>query len=99
MRRFLVAATGALALMAGTATAFKMCDSGPRVTCVVDGDTFWLHSEKIRAVGYDTSEAAYAKFQRPAWDEKRGLPTERMKEQCRAKNAMGGPCQSKSLDR
>ena len=56
MRKSLVAAAVALALVAGTATAIEMCDSGPRVTCIVDGDTFWLNGEKIRAVGYDTPE-------------------------------------------
>ncbi|WP_227434917.1 thermonuclease family protein [Nioella sediminis] len=33
-----------------------MCGSGPRVNCIVDGDTFWLNGEKFRAVGYDTPE-------------------------------------------
>jgi endonuclease YncB( thermonuclease family) len=38
------------------ANAIDMCGSGQRVTCVVDGDTFWLDGEKYRAFGYDTPE-------------------------------------------
>ena len=34
----------------------EMCGSGPRVTCVVDGDTFWLDGVKYRASGFDTPE-------------------------------------------
>lgn len=36
--------------------AIDKCGSGPRVTCVVDGDTFWLNGEKIRSMGFDTPE-------------------------------------------
>jgi micrococcal nuclease len=32
------------------------CGSATRVTCVVDGDTFWLRGEKIRILGYDSPE-------------------------------------------
>lgn len=35
---------------------FSLCDGGPRVTCVVDGDTFWLNGEKIRIADIDTPE-------------------------------------------
>ena len=28
------------------AATFALCDAGPRTTCVVDGDTFWLEGEK-----------------------------------------------------
>lgn len=38
------------------AHAMEMCGLGERVDCIVDGDTFWLAGEKIRAVGYDTPE-------------------------------------------
>jgi micrococcal nuclease len=30
------------------AAAFALCGAGPRTTCVVDGDTFWLNGEKVR---------------------------------------------------
>ena len=39
-----------------SADAIQKCGSGPRVTCVVDGDTIWLEGEKIRLLGYDTPE-------------------------------------------
>ncbi len=35
---------------------FSMCGSAKRVTCVVDGDTFWLAGEKIRIADIDTPE-------------------------------------------
>lgn len=35
---------------------FARCGSGPRVTCVVDGDTIWLEGEKIRLADFDTPE-------------------------------------------
>lgn len=41
---------------AAPALAIEKCGSGKRVTCIVDGDTFWLKGEKIRAMGYDTPE-------------------------------------------
>ncbi len=33
-----------------------VCADGPRTTCVVDGDTFWLNGEKIRIADIDTPE-------------------------------------------
>ncbi|MFC0590120.1 thermonuclease family protein [Novosphingobium aquiterrae] len=38
------------------AAAFALCPSGPRDTCVVDGDTFWLHGEKIRIADINAPE-------------------------------------------
>ena len=35
---------------------FSLCAPGPRHTCVVDGDTFWLKGEKIRIADIDTPE-------------------------------------------
>ena len=32
------------------AATFALCAEGPRTTCVVDGDTFWLNGEKVRIV-------------------------------------------------
>ncbi|MGI3187422.1 thermonuclease family protein [Nioella aestuarii] len=56
MRDVLGAAIFILALACGPANAIGMCGSGPRINCIVDGDTFWLNGEKFRAVGYDTPE-------------------------------------------
>ncbi len=39
-----------------TAAAFALCPSGPRTTCVVDGDTFWLAGEKIRIADINAPE-------------------------------------------
>ena len=37
-------------------TTFSECSSGPRYTCVVDGDTLWLEGEKIRIADINTPE-------------------------------------------
>lgn len=36
--------------------SFPFCQGAKRVTCVVDGDTFWLDGEKIRIADIDTPE-------------------------------------------
>jgi endonuclease YncB( thermonuclease family) len=46
----------ALALLALSAAAFSLCPQGPRTTCVVDGDTFWLAGEKIRIADINAPE-------------------------------------------
>ena len=38
------------------AAAFALCAPGPRYTCVVDGDTFWLMGEKIRIADINAPE-------------------------------------------
>jgi micrococcal nuclease len=38
------------------AAAFALCASGPRTTCVVDGDTFWLDGEKVRIADINAPE-------------------------------------------
>ena len=38
------------------AAAFALCPPGPRTTCVVDGDTFWLSGEKIRIADINAPE-------------------------------------------
>lgn len=48
------------------AAGFPICKGGHRVTCVVDGDTFWLAGEKIRIEGYDSPEMGEPKCARPA---------------------------------
>ncbi len=35
---------------------FHICDSGPRITCVVDGDTIWFQGRKIRIADINTPE-------------------------------------------
>jgi micrococcal nuclease len=35
---------------------FPICGSGPRITCVVDGDTVWVNRAKYRLEGIDTPE-------------------------------------------
>lgn len=47
---------------------FALCGSGPRVTCVVDGDTFWYRGEKIRLTDINTPEVS-----QPACAEERAL--------------------------
>ena len=38
------------------AAAFALCPPGPRSTCVVDGDTFWLAGEKVRIADINAPE-------------------------------------------
>lgn len=38
------------------AASFTLCATGPRTTCVVDGDTFWLHGEKVRIADINAPE-------------------------------------------
>ena len=46
----------ALSLLA-LAAAFALCPQGPRTTCVVDGDTFWLDGEKVRIADINAPES------------------------------------------
>lgn len=39
-----------------SAALFALCQSGPRDTCVVDGDTFWLQGEKVRLADINAPE-------------------------------------------
>ncbi|WP_088309418.1 thermonuclease family protein [Novosphingobium sp. B 225] len=39
-----------------SAALFALCQPGPRQTCVVDGDTFWLHGEKVRLADINAPE-------------------------------------------
>lgn len=45
-----------MALLTLTAAAFALCAQGPRTTCVVDGDTFWLNGEKVRIADINAPE-------------------------------------------
>ncbi|MFM5895082.1 MAG: thermonuclease family protein [Novosphingobium sp.] len=38
------------------AASFALCAEGPRTTCVVDGDTFWLYGEKVRIADINAPE-------------------------------------------
>ena len=38
------------------AASFALCAGTPRTTCVVDGDTFWLHGEKVRIADINAPE-------------------------------------------
>lgn len=38
--------------------AMALCGAGPRITCVVDGDTVWIAREKIRLEGIDAPEVS-----------------------------------------
>lgn len=39
-----------------TAHGYPICDSSPRITCVVDGDTVWFEGVKYRFADIDTPE-------------------------------------------
>lgn len=59
----------ALALIT-LAAAFALCPEGPRTTCVVDGDTFWLDGEKVRIADINAPETHGARcaFERALGD-------------------------------
>lgn len=42
--------------MVGMVRPMPLCGGGRRISCVVDGDTFWVAGEKIRLVGIDAPE-------------------------------------------
>ncbi|MBO0132005.1 thermonuclease family protein [Agrobacterium burrii] len=54
----------------GAREAFSICGSGQRITCVVDGDTFWFRGEKIRIADIDTPELSPPRCER---ERERGL--------------------------
>lgn len=64
--RIIVAAIVLGLLTPAVAAEFRTCKGGHRVTCVVDGDTFWLRGEKVRLEGYDSPEMGPPKCSRPA---------------------------------
>jgi endonuclease YncB( thermonuclease family) len=43
-------------IVASPALAIEVCGSGPRITCVVDGDTVWIEGIKYRFEEIDTPE-------------------------------------------
>ncbi len=48
------------------AASFALCATSPRTTCVVDGDTFWLHGEKVRIADINAPETHGASCQAEA---------------------------------
>lgn len=48
----------AYATDAKVSVAFQYCATGTRQACVVDGDTIWLHGQKIRIADIDTPEVS-----------------------------------------
>lgn len=46
----------AFPLVTLSAALFALCAPGPRTTCVVDGDTFWLDGEKVRMADINAPE-------------------------------------------
>lgn len=44
--------------------AFSICGSTRRITCVVDGDTFWFRGEKIRIADIDAPELSPPRCER-----------------------------------
>lgn len=55
---------------------FDVCGHGVRVTCVVDGDTFWLRGQKIRIADIDTPEISAPRC--PAELDRGRLATQRL---------------------
>lgn len=49
---------GGTANPAGRSVHFPICGDGPRITCVVDGDTIWLDGTKIRIADINTPEVS-----------------------------------------
>ncbi|AEI04547.1 putative nuclease (plasmid) [Afipia carboxidovorans OM5] len=48
------------------AANFVICGEGPRIDCVVDGDTFWYRGDKIRIADIDAPELSPPRCQREA---------------------------------
>jgi len=44
------------ALAIAVTASFALCAASPRITCVVDGDTFWLAGEKVRIADINAPE-------------------------------------------
>jgi micrococcal nuclease len=67
---FDIIASVAAAQPSSVSGAFSICGSGQRISCVVDGDTFWFRGEKIRIADIDTPELSPPRCER---ERKRGL--------------------------
>lgn len=77
---------------------FPVCKGPVRVTCVVDGDTFWLRGTKIRIADIDTPEVS-----QPRCPQERALgrrATERMRQLLNAgRFGLAVPPDGRSRDR
>ena len=62
MRRlaWIVAAIAITLPTGATAHPMPICGTGKRITCIVDGDTFWLDRVKYRIADIDTPEVDHA---------------------------------------
>lgn len=47
---------GGSTVAAGERVSFGFCHAGGGTNCVVDGDTFWMHGEKVRVADIDAPE-------------------------------------------
>ena len=45
---------------------FDICGDGPRITCIVDGDTIWFQGEKIRLASINAPELFSPRCEREA---------------------------------
>ena len=52
----MIAAFFLAASVASGTPNLELCNSSPRINCIVDGDTLWLNGKKLRPKGYDTPE-------------------------------------------
>jgi endonuclease YncB( thermonuclease family) len=43
-------------ILTASAALFALCSTPQRITCVVDGDTFWLDGEKVRIADINAPE-------------------------------------------
>lgn len=59
-----ILASVASASPSSASETFSMCNGGYRITCVVDGDTFWFRGEKIRIADIDTPELSPPRCER-----------------------------------
>ncbi|NTE89352.1 thermonuclease family protein [Agrobacterium rubi] len=66
----LFASAGSAQQTNSSSEAFSICGSGQRITCVVDGDTFWFRGEKFRIADIDTPELSPPRCER---ERERGL--------------------------
>lgn len=62
----LLGAPGYGSSQVSTTRDFSVCAGQGRVTCVVDGDTFWLDGVKIRIADFNTPEVGQPKCQAEA---------------------------------
>lgn len=58
---WIVAASAFLLSTGAIARPMPICGKGKRVTCIVDGDTFWLERVKYRIADIDTPEVDHAR--------------------------------------